>query len=206
MKRAAPFLLLSLGALLVGACSDDEYIATNETLSGGGGTPGTGGASTGGASTGGTPSAGAGGEAGAAGGAGSGGVSGSAGQAGSGGGGGECTPGQKQDVGTCQKCGTSRRTCDAGGTWGTPVCEDQKECNPGDKTTAGCSDPCAEKTCGATCSFGSCGLKSGKKCLYESGTNYQCCGTDHWQFCNKDTCEWHPCAPCSAGSSCLNVC
>jgi hypothetical protein len=202
MRKIISLFLVALGISGAAACSDDTYVATNETLETGGSTSSGGSTSTGGAS-GAAGSVATGGDAGMAG------LAGAAGEAGAAGGGGAtgvCTPGEKQDVGTCQKCGTSRRTCDANGAWGTPVCEDQKDCNPGDKTTTGCTDPCAEKVCSNSCTFGSCGLKSGAKCLYESGTNFQCCGADHWQFCNKDTCDWYACQACSAGSSCLTAC
>ena len=209
-RNMTPRLLALLVASACGVagagCSDDTYIATNEPV-------GSGGSSSGGAQTGGTAGVADGSFGGAAGStAGAGGAAGTAGAAGTpntggtGGTGTECNPGKKEDVGTCQKCGTSRRTCDASGTWGSPVCEDQGACNPGDKTTSGCSDPCSEKTCGASCAFGSCGKKSGATCLYESGTNFQCCGTDKWQFCNSATCDWFACQACSAGSSCLSAC
>ena len=200
MKVVLAVLVVALGGGAALACSDDTYIATNETLGGGGGVQ-SGGAAGGGA---GGAAAGAAGTAGAAG---SGGVAGSTGgAAGSGGTGAtECKAGDKQDLGTCQKCGTSRRTCQADGTWGDPVCEEQKECNPGEKTTSGCSDPCAEKTCGASCTFGACGKKTGATCLYEGGSNWQCCGAQKWQYCSS-ACDWHPCQTCSSASSCYTKC
>lgn len=86
------------------------------------------------------------------------------------------------------------------------MCEGQGDCKPGDKTGTGCDDPCADKTCDQSCHWGGCQKKSGAVCLYEKGTNWQCCGTDKWQFCNDSTCDWYPCQACQAGSSCLNVC
>lgn len=198
MRAVFAILLAATGATVALGCSDDTYIATNESL---GGAAGGGGTSAG--AGGGGAAAGAGGGAGVAGAAGSTGGASTGGAAGSGG---TCTAGEKQDLGTCQKCGTSRRTCQANGTWGDPVCEDQKECNPGDKTTAGCSDPCAEKTCGSSCSFGACGKKTGAVCLWENGNNWQCCGAKKWQYCSKDSCDWHPCQSCSSGSSCYTQC
>lgn len=195
------FGVVLVSAVVVGgvvACSDDTYIATNESL-------GTGGAAGGGGFAG--SSAGSGGSAaGAAGAAGGDGAAGaSTGGSDAGDSGTECTAGAKQDLGTCQKCGTSRRTCKADGTWGDPACEDQKECNPGDTSATGCSDPCAEKTCGATCSFGACGKKTGATCLYESGTNWQCCGSQKWQYCSS-SCDWFSCASCPSNSSCYTKC
>ncbi len=201
MRVLCAVLVVASGAGTVLACSDDTFIATNETLGGGGGATsgGTAGGGAGGAATGAAGTAGAAGGDGAAGGM--------AGAAGGGGSGGAttCTPGDKQALGTCQKCGTSRRTCQANGTWGDPVCEEQKECNPGDKTTSGCSDPCAEKTCGASCTFGACGKKTGATCLYEGGSNWQCCGAKKWQYCSS-ACDWHPCQTCSSASSCYTKC
>ncbi len=168
---------LVFGSLTLLACSDDTYVATNETATGG-----TGGAAGSGLQDSGWPT---GGSAGAAGAAGSGGST-------------ECTPGTKQELGTCQKCGITRRQCDADGKWGGPVCEDQKDCNPNDVTTVGCSDPCAAKVCSSSCTWGDCGLKPGAVCLYKSGTSFQCCGSGKWQYCNDATCDWYPCQSCSS--------
>lgn len=209
-KHISLVLLTACAILVAAACSDDTYIATNESLGGGGGP--TGGAA--GSGAGGNDGGGAGGVAGGGGSAGtpSGGSAGTtsggtAGTTNTGGTTGTCTPGQKQDVGTCQKCGISRRTCAANGSWDPPVCEDQKECNPGDKTTSGCSDPCAEKTCDAACAFGACGKKTGASCLYNGGNEWQCCGTNKWQYCSSSTCDWFPCQDCPAASStCLSKC
>ncbi|HMR10889.1 MAG TPA: hypothetical protein PKA88_34160 [Polyangiaceae bacterium] len=186
-------LLGMLAALTVFGCSDDTYVATNELLDDAG-TAGSGGGGF----------AGSAGSAGTAGSAGSG--TGGASGAGTGGTTGACTPGQKQDVGSCAKCGTKRQTCDASGQWGPEQCEDQGACNPGDEDTAACSDTCEAKTCKNDCSWGACGLKSGAKCKYNSGSEWQCCGTNKWQFCNSATCDWHPCADCGASSSCQNAC
>ncbi len=196
--RFGSLLLIAIGSVgVTTACSDDTLIATNEATGGGGGAAGAAGTDAGAAGSGGG-AAGSGGSAGNTGGA--------AGSTGGAAGSGGCTPGEKQTVGTCQKCGSSRRTCKAGGTWGDPVCEDQKECSPGDKTTTGCSDPCAEKNCGASCTFGSCEKKSTAKCLYNGGTEWQCCGAKKWQYCSKDTCDWFPCDACSSSSSCYTKC
>lgn len=198
LKSRKPFALVGLLSATVFGCSDDTYVATNELLddAGSAGVTGSGGAS---------GSAGAGAAGGFAGGAGTAGSAGS-GAGGTGGTTGTCTPGQKQDVGSCAKCGTKRQTCDAGGNWGPEQCEDQGACNPGDEDTAACSDTCEAKTCKSDCSWGACGLKSGAKCKYNSGSEWQCCGTNKWQFCNSATCDWHPCADCGASSSCQNAC
>jgi hypothetical protein len=193
MKKATFVLpVLLLAATTFAACSDDTYIATNESLNGGNG-----GASLGGSagSGGGANDAWPGGSAGLAGAAG---VAGVAGAAGSGGGTtGQCTPGEKQDLGSCQKCGTSRRTCDATGKWGNPACEDQKDCNPGE-TAGGCTDPCAEKLCGSSCTFSACQKKGSAVCLYKAGSSWQCCGAGKWQYCSSTTCDWFPCQACAS--------
>ncbi len=187
MRKTKLFVLVTL---LTASCSDDTFIATNEVEVEGGADAAAGGSSGGAAGM-----SGAGGEAGLAGEAGMGGAAGTTG----------CSPGETQDVGTCAKCGTKQQTCDANGQWGPDECVGQGACEPG-TTTGGCSDPCQEKTCQNDCTWGSCKLKSGAKCLYESGTNFQCCGTDKWQFCNKDTCDWYSCQSCNGSSGCLNSC
>lgn len=187
-----------VAAVASASCSDDTYVATNELLddAGSAGAAGAAGAS-GSAGSGATGATG--GSAGAAG------TAGSAGAA-TGGATGSCTPNEKKDGGSCAKCGTKRQTCDANGQWGPEQCEDQKACNPGDEDTAACSDVCEAKKCQADCSWGACGLKSGAKCKYNSGGEFQCCGTDKWQFCNSATCDWHPCAPCNGSAGCLSSC
>jgi hypothetical protein len=180
-----------IGAVACFACSDDSYIATNNANVVDAGNSG---------GEAGEESGGSGGS--------SGGVSGSAGSAsgGSAGGGGACTPGEQQVLGTCEKCGSSTQTCDENGSWGAAECLQQGACTPGETSTSGCSDPCSDKKCGTDCSWGTCGLKSGANCLYEGGSNFKCCGVDHWQFCNASTCDWYSCQPCAAGSSCLSAC
>ncbi len=118
-----------------------------------------------------------------------------------------CTPGETQTLGTCERCGTTRQTCLPDGTWSEPICEDQKECNPGD-FIADCAEPCEARICTAECTFGTeCTIKPGAKCLWNTGNTWQCCGVDHWQYCNKDTCDWHPCEACKAGNTnCTGPC
>lgn len=182
------------GALALLACSDDSYIATNNANVDDAGNSGGGAGEESGGSGGQTTGGG-------------GGLSGSAGAAGgAAGGSSECTPGEEQVLGTCEKCGSSTQTCDANGSWGAPECLAQGACTAGETTASGCSDPCSEKKCGNDCKWGTCGLKAGATCLYENGSNYQCCGTDKWQFCNSATCNWFGCQACAAGSSCLSAC
>ena len=185
--------------LALGGCSDDTFIATNENpdLEAGAadasdGSSGSGGSSSGGTSSGGSSSGGASGSA----------SGGTAGTAGSGG----CTPGQTRDNGSCEMCGTKQQTCDQNGAWGAEQCVNQGVCKPGDEDTSACSDPCGAKKCKNDCTWGACGLKSGAKCLHESGSNFQCCGTDMWQFCSGTACDWFPCASCGGSSSCQNAC
>lgn len=188
--------LITLLLPLVVACSDDTYIATNELpedggVAGGGGFAG---------------NAGAAGAAGVAGTAGVAGVAGGTAGAGTGGSTGVCTPGETKDVGSCANCGTKRQKCDANGQWGAETCEGQGACNPGDEDKAACSDPCQAKKCQNDCTWSACGLKTGAKCKYNSGTEFQCCGTDMWQFCSSTACDWFPCSPCGASSGCQNSC
>ncbi|MFT6398585.1 MAG: hypothetical protein ACJAYU_003344 [Bradymonadia bacterium] len=54
--------------------------------------------------------------------------------------------------------------------------------------------------CSGSCTWSSCGLRSGASCMYESGTNWRCCGGSRWQFCLGPAydCQWSPdCALCS---------
>lgn len=187
--------LLALFVVLTAGCSDDTFIATNDIDIDAGSEASAGGSS---------GAAGAGGESGVAGMAGMAGIAGMAGAAG-GGGTTACSPGQTQDTGTCAKCGTMQQTCDQSGAWGPDQCVGQGACEPG-ATTGGCSDPCQEKVCKNDCTWSACQLKGGAKCLYESGTNFQCCGTDKWQFCNATTCDWYSCQSCNGSSGCLNSC
>lgn len=194
-KNAIGLALVASSTAYFTACGGETYIATNnENVEDSGSSGGEAGEGSGGVSSGGSASGGESGEGGVAG----------AAQGGAAGSGTECTPEEKKTLGTCEKCGTSTQTCDANGAFGPPTCEGAGVCAPGE--TAGCADPCAAKTCGSDCKWGGCSLKAGATCLYENGTNFQCCGTDHWQFCNADTCNWYSCAACSAGSSCLSAC
>lgn len=185
-------LIVAPGAL--GGCSDDTYIATNELPSAGAGGTSSGGAT----SSGGMP--GSGGSGALAGAAGMAGAAGDGGNPGTGGSSGVCTPGQKQDTGSCGQCGTKRQTCDANGQWGPEQCEGQGVCTPGGEDLGACSDPCEAKACESNCTWSACKLKAGAKCSYKSGTNFQCCGTKKWQFCSSSSCDWFPCADCASCS------
>lgn len=193
-KNSIGWSLVVASTAYFAACGGETYIASNNENVEDSGT------------TGGEAGQGSGGDSGS-GGSSSGGESGSSGTAGgAAGSGGTCTPGETKTLGTCEKCGTSTQTCDSAGTWGPPTCVGAGPCSPGETSASGCSDPCSAKTCGSDCQWSGCGLKAGAACMYEGGTNFQCCGTNKWQFCNADTCNWFSCADCAAGSSCLNAC
>ncbi len=128
-----------------------------------------------------------------------------AGASGGVGGGGVCTFGQKQVLGSCAKCGTRVQTCDINGQWGAISCENQGVCEPG-AVGASCSDPCEEVRCTLFCTWSPCQLKTGAKCSWQQGANYQCCGPDSWQFCSKISCDWFPCVSCGSDAGCKAVC
>ncbi len=105
----------------------------------------------------------------------------------------------------CGNCGTQShtRSCSSSCQWNAwpawSTCSGQGVCAPGAQSTS-CGDPCAAKVCSSSCQWGACGLKPGAQCLYKNGSNYQCCGTKKWQFCNSDpplaggsACSWFPC-------------
>ncbi len=100
---------------------------------------------------------GSGGQAAAAGAGGSAGLAGSAGTAGTGAlPGGPCTPGEKQNLGACDKCGTSERTCSSAGQWNAPTCENQGACKAGEMQTQPCGTSCGAQTrkCESGCTWG----------------------------------------------------
>ncbi|HMR10831.1 MAG TPA: hypothetical protein PKA88_33870, partial [Polyangiaceae bacterium] len=87
--------------------------------------------------------------------AGAGGLAGGAGFAGSAGSGtggtgalpgGPCTPGEKQSLGPCEKCGTSERVCSSAGQWHAPTCESQGVCNSGEQATEACCTACGARS------------------------------------------------------------
>lgn len=187
LMKTGSFVLFALGtiavpAALFAACGGDTFIATNENLddagSGGSsaGQAGTGGSSGGGAS--GAPSTG-----------------GSAG-------GGPCTPGETIDLGSCERCGVSRRVCDENGQFGDPVCEEQGECEAGASETQDCGN-CGsqQRTCSASCSWGdwstcsqpanACapGAVSGTGC---DGCSQKTCGSN----CQWSACQLKPGSQC----------
>ena len=107
---------------------------------------------------------------------------------------GSCSPGQTQST-SCGNCGSKTRSCSSSCSWGSyGSCSGQGACSPGATTQSGC-DPCAQKTCNSSCQWGSCGLLPGKTCLWESGTNWQCCDYHKWHFCLPPSygatgCKW----------------
>ena len=117
---------------------------------------------------------------------------------------GVCAPGATDSASqACGNCGNQShsRTCNASCQWdafgGWSGCSGQGTCAPG--ATQGCGDtsaPCEQQTCGSNCQWGGCGLKPGAACTWKSGTHYQCCGTNQWQFCSS-SCKWFGCAATS---------
>jgi hypothetical protein len=107
---------------------------------------------------------------------------------------GVCSPGQTQSQ-ACGNCGTQSRSCSSSCTWGSyGSCTGQGVCSPGATTQSGC-DVCAQKTCSSSCQWSSCGILPGKNCLWESGTNWECCGVHKWHFCLPPSygaagCKW----------------
>lgn len=74
----------------------------------------------------------------------------------------ECTSGQ-EETRDCDLCGTERRTCSAGGTWGSwGACEGQGPCEPDQEETQACGE-CGEqrRTCTSGCAWGEWGACEG---------------------------------------------
>ena len=107
---------------------------------------------------------------------------------------GACSPGDTSATG-CGDCGTKTRTCTDQCAWGGyGACTNQGACSPGDTTAGGC-DPCAQKTCSSSCQWSGCELLPGKTCLWEDGTNWECCAYHSWHFClppgyGSAGCKW----------------
>ena len=116
---------------------------------------------------------------------------------------GECTPGQRETQDrACGNCGeqSRSRTCNDSCGWSAwsswSSCSGEGVCSPGARDT-GC-DRCGERVCSASRSWSACQPRSGNQCLWESGTNWRCCGSSRWQYCLPDTCRWSTdCAACS---------
>lgn len=185
-RRLLAFLTLGAVAGIVAACGDDGFIATNEIIddaSTSGGASGDGGSS---------------------------GQSGSSGSTSTGGaaGGGSCTPGETLDLGTCEKCGTSRKTCDESGVWGEAVCDEQGECEAGAEESEACGN-CGTRTrtCSSACTweaFGACGGEGtcapgavAQDCMAAGAVDpcrERVCGNDcTWGACGKKAgavCTW----------------
>ena len=106
----------------------------------------------------------------------------------------QCLAGQTQSA-ACGNCGTKTRTCTSSCTWGSyGSCTGQGVCSPGATTQSGC-DPCARKTCSSSCAWSGCQLLPGKTCLWENGTNWECCAWHKWHFClppsyGASGCKW----------------
>jgi len=116
----------------------------------------------------------------------------------SGGGSTDCNPGQIQYLGGCGKCGTLQKVCEPSGQWGTPSCEGELECMPGDTREDFCGN-CGTKTqeCNDDCEwdpYGPCeyeGCTPGDKedCLCSTSGITACCGE---RVCD-DNCQWSTC-------------
>jgi hypothetical protein len=163
-----------LAAAAVAGCGDDSFIATNEIIdpdagiAGGAGASGTGGQS-GGSGSAGMPSGG------------------SAGR------GGACTPGDTLELGSCERCGVSRRLCDASGQFGPPVCEQQGECEAGAEESAGCGNCGSNKrTCQNNCTWGAFGSCSGEGVCNPGATQAGGCDSCSHKECT-DKCQWSAC-------------
>ena len=117
-------------------------------------------------------------------------------------GGAQCVPGeteeQKQSCGNCGEQ-TRTRSCGANCSWNSwsnwSSCGSQGSCAPGETESCG-SDDCQVRTCNNNCQWGSCSLKPGAECTWDGGSNFQCCGSNQWQFCSS-SCQWFPCDECS---------
>jgi hypothetical protein len=107
--------------------------------------------------------------------------------------------------GNCNAGSQSRsRTCQASScTWSAwsdfGACSGGGACSPGQRRASGSCDPCEEEVCSSSCTWnGSCALRGGAACRWESGTNWRCCGGSRWQFCLPGSCQWSTdCATCS---------
>jgi hypothetical protein len=117
---------------------------------------------------------------------------------------GACSPGESQTSSeACGKCGTrtQKRTCNDSCQWGDwgawSACTGEGVCSPGQTQDGNC-DVCAQKTCQSNCQWGSCKLKPGAECLWEEGTNWECCAPGKWHFCLPSNCKWSgTCNPCT---------
>jgi hypothetical protein len=126
---------------------------------------------------------------------------------------GECEAGAEETA-ACGNCGSNTRTCQSDCTWGAlGACTGEGVCKPGAIDTNCMSgpstdrklDPCLVKECSDSCQWSTCKLKAGAVCAWEAGHNFQCCGTDMWQYCSgggDNVCHWHPCASCNGCSAC----
>ena len=113
-----------------------------------------------------------------------------------------CTPGEVQnEQDSCGNCGTRTRsrTCSGGCTWGswTPwsSCTGQGSCSPGSVET--CDEKgCEQRSCSAACEWSACQLAPGAECVWDQGSNFNCCGGGVWQFCSS-SCQWYECQSCN---------
>ena len=117
---------------------------------------------------------------------------------------GECVAGTTEtDTEPCG-CGTRTRTrtCSASCGWGAwsafGACSAAGDCVPG-ATRQGTCDMCSQEVCTSSCTWsGTCALRAGSACDYESGTNFRACagGTCStsrcWQFC-ATSCQYYSC-------------
>jgi hypothetical protein len=110
---------------------------------------------------------------------------------------GECTPAEVGTRGCGTRCGTHTRACNGSCAWDDWTgCTGEGECSP-DETAASDCDPCAQRVCSSSCSWGGCELRSGSECEWNSGSHWRCCAAGSWQFC-LPSCVWSTdCATCT---------
>lgn len=121
-----------------------------------------------------------------------------------------CAPGESdRQTESCGDCGGSRErmrscntaTCEWDGWGDWSACSVVGECVPGDVRDADC-DRCAQQVCTASCEWSDCQLRTGATCLWEGGSNWECCADGAWHFCLPDTCQWSSLCEDCTGSGC----
>ncbi|MEM7607010.1 MAG: hypothetical protein AAF411_16775, partial [Myxococcota bacterium] len=95
----------------------------------------------------------------------------------------DCAPGATENE--TEACGN----CDAGTRTRTRTCGDDGRWMP-----FGAFGACSG---GGTCEWGGCEPRMLGGCLWENGSNFQCCtppgGGPGWQFCSSTSCQWFDC-------------
>ncbi|MCU0656416.1 MAG: hypothetical protein MUF64_14545 [Polyangiaceae bacterium] len=105
----------------------------------------------------------------------------------------ECTPGEQEIVGGCERCGQQVRTCGADGTWGAPSCEGQKECEVGEQDSLPCGN-CGQqaRVCNNACAWENSGSCSGQGVCAPGQTQPGGCDGCSQQECTEQ-CTWGAC-------------